>query len=324
MLQLLRQTKWTTGHGEPPARPPHRRGGAEAPCPCPELRPRHGVAGGRRHAAQQPAATLLRGPGKLRGALGQLPGVVLFLPGGSELQQHKASEGKKCTPGCIPRQCHPARRRDIPPNPRDPLTCVGYAGTQHPAMSLVPRRPSPSPRTRTIGRARRKAVLAAARPRLALLLLRLHGGGTAALGGPRGWGVPGWAGSSPARHGSTAGATCAGNLTSRRSPSFPWPDVTPAEEWLCPPPSQGAWDRGLERASVLLAAPGAKGRAGTGSPAGGGNDSRLAGHRSCRHPPSRRQQRTPAMPARPPLWSQRSAVAGSTVGKLRQEEGSAP
>lgn len=165
VLQLVQETKWTTGRGEPPIHPsPAPRGS-----PSPSFHPHHGGTAGR------PAAALRRGPGKLR--------VVLFLPGGSELQQHKVSEGKKCTPGCTPQ--HPA----------DPLTCVGTAWARRPAPSIVPGRPSPSPETRTIGRARSEAELAVARPWLALLLLRLHGG----VGGSPGFGASWRAGPSPAR-----------------------------------------------------------------------------------------------------------------------------
>lgn len=91
----------------------------------------------------------------------------------------------------------------------------------------------------------------------------------------------------------------------------------PAAEPRCAGRGPGAGERSPRR-------PGAKGCAGTRSLAAGGNDSRLAGHRSRHHPPSRRQQITPAMSQLHQLGHlclQYSAITGSTVGKLRHKEG---
>lgn len=166
-----------------------------------------------------------------------------------------------------------------------------------------------------MGRARSGALLAAARPRLALLLLRLHGGARRARGWPGARGIPGWAAPAryrPALRGSAASATCAGNLTSCRSL-----DVTARRSGSAPHSPRCA-GRGPHNS------PGAPGPRRNPRPAGGGNDSRLESSiapAAATHRAGGGQSHVPAVRLHRARCSRSSASPGSTGGKLRQEGG---
>lgn len=229
-------TKWTTGSAWPPSLLPR----AAKPL---ALAPRFTQGAGGRQGNPQPPSCAAPASSPAR-----RPALLCFSREEASYNRTKQARGRNARWAAAP----PARQRDPPEAPYLRELSVGT----EPCSEHRPRPPLavPSdPNNRPV--AERSRARSGTSPPCSPPAPTSWWGtavrGVPGIGGPRG----GRAGSSPARRGSTASATCAGNLTPRRSPEFLRPDVTLAEEWLRLLPSQGARDGGPQRASALPAAP---------------------------------------------------------------------